>query len=274
MQQLATAAAHAAARVRASLNIGATDTVCPFDIAASLGVKVWFVNGPSLEGIFTPDPVPTIVVSSQRPAGRQRFTCGHEIGHFVFQHGERIDEYSTTRRSPEEFVADRFSSALLMPKLAVLSAFRRWAVDPRRASPVELFCVCQDLGVGYATLIEYLHRTVKLLQESQSRDLLRRQPKAIKEELAGTTPSGDVFVVDDRWGARPVDLQQDDLVKVEASTATMGATLAREAATLIRAIRPGLTSVTTGTGRSIPVRVKRREYAGLSRYRYLDDQDE
>lgn len=274
MNVLATTAVHAAARVRARLAIGATDTVCPFDIAASLSVNVWFVNGPTLEGIFTPDPNPTIVVSSLRPQGRQRFTCAHEIGHFVFEHGERVDEQSPARRSPEEFVADRFASALLMPKLCVLDAFKRWRIDVRSVSPMDLFCVAQDLGVGYATLVEYLYRTLKIVDDHQKRELLRWKPKEIREEILGSSSPNDIFVVDHRWGTRPVDVQQQDRLRIPATATCTGGILEREEATMIRASSAGTATIEITGGRNIVVRIRKREYAGLSRYRHMEDEDE
>ena len=134
--ELATEATRMAARLRADFGLHATQPVCPFAVADFLGMTVRFDALPSLEGMYSPGETPAIVLTSLRPAGRRRFTCGHEIGHHQFGHGYRIDEITPSRRRTtdnEEFVANRFAAALLMPKLAVVNAFVRRGWQPALA---------------------------------------------------------------------------------------------------------------------------------------------
>src|SRR3989442_641722 len=103
---LAADAVRAAALLRANLGIEAAVGLCPYDLAMQLQIKVSFIGAPSLEGLYSPDPRPAIILNSERPAGRRRFTCGHEIGHHVFNHGCRIDELAEDNASgstPEEY---------------------------------------------------------------------------------------------------------------------------------------------------------------------------
>lgn len=67
---------------------------------------------------------PSIVLNAQDHNNRQRFTCAHEIGHFV-RHEKRGDNYeyidyrnifSTTGQSDEERFANAFAACLLMPE--------------------------------------------------------------------------------------------------------------------------------------------------------------
>src|SRR5438552_2182183 len=97
-------AARRALQVRKQLNISLDDPVNPFDAAELLGLDVWFVDIPSMEGIY--QAVKRVVMlSSLRPAGRQAFTCAHEIGHDVFGDGQQFDELVETRTKARRFDA-------------------------------------------------------------------------------------------------------------------------------------------------------------------------
>src|SRR4029079_17163230 len=106
---LALQAAKAALTVRQRLHINATSPVCVWDAARALGIAGWFVDAPSLEGMYVQGKPPTILIGTRRPTGRQAMTCAHEIGHHAFQHGSQVDEYLASDkaegRTPEEFLA-------------------------------------------------------------------------------------------------------------------------------------------------------------------------
>ena len=142
-------AVRAAGLLRVQHQIGPAHGLCPYDLAIDLQIKVIFISAPSLEGMYSPEPRPAIILNSERPAGRRRFTCAHEIGHHIFQHGYRIDELTeenSSSTSPEEFLAQRFASALLMPKIAVDSAFARRSWSPAAAEAEQFFIVAQELA--------------------------------------------------------------------------------------------------------------------------------
>jgi len=67
------------------------DAICVYDVAQSLGIEVRFVGIPSLEGMYWKKSPATILLGAERPAGRQSFTCAHELGHHIFNHGNKID---------------------------------------------------------------------------------------------------------------------------------------------------------------------------------------
>jgi Zn-dependent peptidase ImmA (M78 family) len=67
---------------------------------------------------------PTIYVSSNDHLNRQRFSCSHEIGHYIrriaagateFGFVDRRDDLSSKGTHPEERWANQFAAALLMP---------------------------------------------------------------------------------------------------------------------------------------------------------------
>ncbi len=245
-----------------------------------MGLAVRFAGLPSLEGIYQAGHKPIIVLSALRPPGRQAFTCAHEIGHHVFGHGTRFDEILDRDEErvfePEEYVAHRFAAALLMPKLAVEAAFARRGWDPSAPTAENLFVVAQDLGVGYTTLVSHLHHTLHLLSRDAATALERQPLKRLRRAIAGFEPAHDLFVVDQHWGERPVEVEVGDLLLVPPGSRGEGTAVCELTSprTHLVAVSPGRAAVTREKDRwSVPVRVARRDYEGLARYRHLEDPD-
>lgn len=103
--------------------------VDPFEIAAKLGIHVEFApleNGISGMILVEEGKTPQILIEVTDSPSRQRFTCAHEIGHFV-ERTDRIDaprEFAfVDRRGAEydahEYYADEFAGNLLMPEAEV-----------------------------------------------------------------------------------------------------------------------------------------------------------
>lgn len=277
MNELARRAVRAAASLRAKHGIGAADSLCPFDLAERLGVVVRMVALPSLEGMYTPGPPPTILVSTNRPSGRRRYTCGHEIAHHIFSHGTRLDQLGHDEAQtwdPKEFLAQRFAAALLMPKLAVESAFarRHWVIS--RPTKDEVFVVAQDLGVGYATLVGYLERVLNCITTPIATLLLKVPLRRLRSQIAGFEIEHDLVVADEHWGGRPIDIEIGDVVLLPKAAKFEGncAVLLSDPVRHLEALAPGIGTVGfLHDLSSVAVRVSRREYTGLARYRHLED---
>lgn len=275
--ELATRAARAAARLRADMGFGPGDALCPFDVCERLGVAVRLIGAPSLEGMYAPIPRPTIMIGAERPAGRCRYTCGHELGHHVFAHDFRLDELieetSEQGWSAEEYIADRFSAGLLMPKLAVESAFARrgWPMSPR---PEEVFVVAHDLGVGYTTLVGHLERTLKWVSSSTADALRRESLPRLRRKVSGFRVAQDLIVADEYWGRRPIDIEIGDVVVVPVGAIFEGKCARWETRPIVHleGRMPGKGLVVLSHARPpTEVRVSRRGFTGLARYRHLED---
>lgn len=165
--ELAREALRMALRLRRSAGSDASSPICVFDSAARRGTKVKFAAIGSMEGMYVQAAKPVIIVPSQRPPGRQAFACAHEMGHHQFGHGSHIDEWLSDGAphrgsDAKERIADLFAAQLLMPKAAVLRAFRRRGCDVVTPRPEQVFTVAGQLGVGYLTLIKQLRDTHQL----------------------------------------------------------------------------------------------------------------
>lgn len=96
--------------------------VDPVPIANSLGIRVLFAKLP--EGVSgaihkTLDADPEIYIEAMESVPRRRFTCAHELGHFVLSQEKEVIEFVDYRdgaNTPEEQFANAFAANLLMPE--------------------------------------------------------------------------------------------------------------------------------------------------------------
>lgn len=101
--------------------------VDPVRIARSLGMDVITAHlNPDVAGAIVKErgQDPSVVLNTKDSPNRQRFTCAHEIGHFML-HGALGDDYeyvdyrdifSSTGTRAEERFANSFAACLLMPE--------------------------------------------------------------------------------------------------------------------------------------------------------------
>lgn len=278
--ELATEAVRAAAQLRADKGIGPSEGLCPYDLAIKLGIKVNFLHADSLEGMYSPDPPPpSIILPSVRSSGRRRYSCAHEIGHHIFKHGFKIDEMdesNSSSSSPEEYLAQRFASALLMPKLAVDSAFTKRGWNARSPTDQQCFVVAQDLGVGYTSLIFSLEKNLKYISSQVASKLSGVSRKELVRRVAGKPVAFDAYLVDEHWSRKTVDVEVGDLIVFSDRIVFDGSCAAVDDQTGSRfmAVSSGSGTIKLNGGRTISLRVSKRNFAGLARYRHLEDENE
>lgn len=133
-------AENAARKLLADTGWGTRVPVDPARIARSLGLSVVTAHLPqSVSGALVKEPGrdPSILLSAEDGQNRQRFTCAHELGHWV-KRSEQLNAYeyvdyrnptSSTGTDPDERFANAFASALLMPEDAVRAMHRRKSSD-------------------------------------------------------------------------------------------------------------------------------------------------
>ena len=268
-----------ALRTRVRAGYGFETPVCVYDLAGRLGVEVRFFDIPSMEGVYYNSPKPHIVLSSLRPAGRRAFTCGHELGHHSRGDGTCLDEIAEQwvrpRYDPKEFYADCFAGALLMPKTAVERAFalRKWAI--RECTPDQVYAISNYFGVGYATLVHHLSWGLLLLSSSRAEQLLKIAPRRAQALAVGWETPETVWVVDEHWVGRPIDVEAGDFILLHEKARIEGncAEPVKEVADgrLLRATGPGIGRLEDGSGWAAFVRVSRRAFVGRDVHRHQEE---
>ena len=283
-RNLVRSAINRALRVRQAANIPLWDAICPFDLAEQRGVEVRFQALASFDGMRAGDSGgSTIIVSSLRPPGRKAFTCAHELGHDVFDHGVQFDELVGCREAPrqnepDEITADAFAGFLLMPKSAVEHGLAVRGSHLAACGPPEIYSLASWLGVGYTTVIWHLQSGLRTLGANRADELRKARLPRIRKEILGHDCPGELVIVDSNWRGRPVDIQADDIALMPAGGRAEGTCIEAVPDATGRVVVRG---VTPGIGRLILeqsdwsafVRVSRRDYVGRNRYRHLEEID-
>lgn len=106
------------------------DDVLPvpvFGIIARLGIEVRFTGLGRLAGAFIAsagDGPPGILVNSDQPGERQRYTAAHELGHLALEHESSSGTFVNhlgRKFDPAELHADQFAAELLIPSHLLLA---------------------------------------------------------------------------------------------------------------------------------------------------------
>ena len=132
--------------------------VNPFEIAQALGIKAFSAaldEGVSGMLIKRPGEDAEIYVHAADSANRQRFTCAHELGHYVkrsaegdreWEYVERRDLLSSEGSNEDEIYANQFAAALLMPRDLVKARCEELNLDPKGLATAPALAV--EFGVS------------------------------------------------------------------------------------------------------------------------------
>jgi Zn-dependent peptidase ImmA (M78 family) len=279
---LTQSAMRAAVKARTKAGFDLVSPICVFELAERLGITVRFTDI-NMEGMYDRVPRPRIHLSSLRPLPRRVFTCGHEIGHHEYGHGSTIDEMKEEAEAlrdenPDEFLVNAFSAFALMPIIGLRGAFARRGCPAATANDVQMFAVASNFGVGYATLISHLAYGAGEISPARARQLLKATPKSIRQRLLGNGSADPLVLVDAAWVARTIDAEVETTIVLPAGTQVDAGMLRHvgecDAGRVFEAVRPGIGRVSWGGAEeSAFVRISRRNYVGLARYRHLEDDD-
>ena len=271
-----------ALRMRLRAGYGLGDAICVYDLAQHLGVEVRFLDIPSMEGMYYSAPEPHIILSSLRPPRRRAFTCAHELGHHSRGDGTHLDklveQWERPQFDPNEFAANCFAGALLMPKMAVERAFalRKWRIS--ECTPDQIYVVSNYFGVGYITLIRHLRSALLLLSGPRAEQLSKITPRRAQVLSLGWETSDTVWIVDRHWTGRPIDVEVDDFIFVYGQPRVEGRCTEhvadRDGGRLLRARQPGLGRLADSSGWSAYIRVSRRAFVGRNLFRHQEDADD
>jgi Zn-dependent peptidase ImmA (M78 family) len=275
---LATEAMQAAAATRAKAKLDQAGPICAYGLCESLGVTVRF-NNINMEGMYQRGAQPRIHLSARRPLPRRAYNCAHELGHHVFGHGSSIDELREDAKAqpwedPKEFLADTFAGFTLMPIIGLRRAFSVRGWTPETATPVQMFTIACEFGVGYATLLTHLSAGVNILSRGRAAALQRVTPKALRVDILGVLAPEPLIVADHHRAGPTLDAEVKTLLLLPPGTEVTGAGLTFERdfakGRLFRAVSAGIVQASAGAWATF-VRIAPEAYVGLAQYRHLEE---
>ena len=244
---LATQAMQAATATRAKAGLDQSSPICIYGMCETLGVKVRF-NDINMEGMYQRGVPPRIHLSARRPLPRRAYNCAHELGHHVFGHGSSIDELREDAKAeswedPKEFLADTFAGFTLMPIIGLRRAFSVRAWTPETATPMQMFTIACEFGVGYTTLLTHLAAGLNMLSRGRAAALQRVTPKALRMNILDALTPEPLIVADRHRAAPTLDVEVKTLLLFPPGATATGGGLAFErdlaAGRLFRAVKPG-----------------------------------
>lgn len=115
------------------------------------------------------------------------------------------------------------------------------------------------------------------IASGRARELLRSSPKSVRQSLLGDESSEPIVIVDACWSGKPIDAEVGTSILVPTGSIVEGNILRRAgscgAGHIYEAVHPGLGHISVAPEASHFVRVTRKGYAGLARYRHLEEDD-
>lgn len=180
-----------------------------------------------LLGAYLSEPIPGILVTTERPMSIQRFTAAHELGHFAMQHEPSLDDETILRRMPsspeptseyQEAEADAFAIAFMMPKSLIIShCMRQGWQTLHLGNPGHVYQLSLRLGASYEATYRTLRR-YDLITHQTMVALGTIKPRDIKIALLrGYRPPdyrGDVWRLTSRDAGTRIDGSRNDLFVV------------------------------------------------------------
>jgi Zn-dependent peptidase ImmA (M78 family) len=272
-------ALQAAVQAREASGFDQFEPLDPYLAAQKLSVKVVFLTA-SMEGFYLKGPPGRILLSSSRPVARRNFTCAHELGHHWFGHGSTLDELKEDDRSeaqkPEEVLANGFASFLLMPTIGIRSAFARRGWKISSANAVQMFTVACEFGVGYRTLINHLHFSLREITSLHKTLLEKSSPIKIRQGLL-SSDYDSLVVADNETRTFALEVEVGAAVLLPKGSTVGGGALLHVSSPdefeLFKAMKRGVSKVSQSTP-LYEVRVMPKLYEGAALNRFLEDPDD
>jgi Zn-dependent peptidase ImmA (M78 family) len=269
-------------KVRRLLDKNMFEPLNIIDCCLNLGLTVRFVDI-NMEGMYVINEDhtnPTIIISVLRPFARRCFTCAHELGHHVFNHGSKIDGLSDSDESSsddvEELLVDTFAGALLMPVAGILAEFAKRNWVPQNATPQNYYTISSLFGTGYQTLVSHC-KINKIISESKAFSLLKVKPSDILKDLFSSGTDNSYFKIFDGLTIVPIiDLEVKNYIVLPHNAVVEGSQLHKVSNTTngygYMATKPGIMRVAFNESEIYSfIRIQNFKYVGLAQNRHLEN---
>jgi Zn-dependent peptidase ImmA (M78 family) len=217
-----------ARRAHGDFDIDVSERIDVFDVIERAGLLLGFEPLPRMSGAyFAGDRA--ILINTNHPLARQRYTAAHELGHYVFGHESSIDPQTDplarwggrSQWSDHEKQAEAFAAWFLMPRPLVETSLARLGVS-KPTSPEDVYALALRLGTSYQATLRHLPN-LKLVSDHQMRQWLKQPLARVKLALAeGAPPASlhnDVWHLTERDAGTQIAVRAGDRLVVALADA-------------------------------------------------------
>lgn len=277
IKEVYTSAIKKSTQIRLSLGYNLYQPLNIYDVCAKLGVEVQLVDI-NMEGLYiTNGESPRILLSNLRPATRRVFTCAHELGHHLFNHGFKIDiitNESLFDTNIEEKQVDTFAAHFLMPVLGINSEFIKRKITLETASELEYYKISSLFSVGYETLIQHCYFNA-LITESKKNSLLKYTPaKILKQYYIKEYSKYSFKIIDEKGLFMPIDLEVDSLLIIpklfDVDYNYLELFSENETENIYKTVKAGISNIYF-ENKGCFIRIQPKNYTGYTEYRHLEN---
>lgn len=250
--------------------------ICPYALCEAMEFDLRFVKIASFEGMYVANRN-LILISSERPEGRKRFTCAHEIGHHVLGHGTVIDEIlDCGSNQQEEQEADFFASMLLMPQSSVTRTLNRYGIAAEDMNPIDAYTLSKYCGVSYQAFITHICTNLRLITYKHYQRLKAENLSSIRSSIVGVETKNQVFSVGNWWDEKAIELEVGDSIVSEKALSIDGPQIIQNVTAdnryIYTAIAPGITRIFNENW-SCYTKVSRHKFHGFYQYKYDEEEE-
>jgi transcriptional regulator with XRE-family HTH domain len=154
---------------------------------ACYAIRVRMTGLSGISGAFIPPAPPRaagVLINSNQPADRQRYSAAHELGHHVLGHAKNTADQIVSplgrRFAPKEIEADSFASDFLMPEQLLANEIKRLANTESLESQV--YRLADRFLVSYQAMI-YRLANLHVISATHKEALLKIRPSDIESKL-------------------------------------------------------------------------------------------
>lgn len=257
------------------LNVGAHVPICPYVLSDTMGFDLRFVRISSFEGMYIAEEN-LILISSDRPEGRKRFTCAHEIGHHVLGHGTIIDEIvENGPDNKEEKEANFFAGIVLAPKISVQYVIKEQGKSTTNLTKQDIYVLSKYFGVSYSALLTHLRYSLNLIRDDQLKRLQSKNLSAIRSSLSPVETKNQIFIIGNWWQGKTIDVEIGDIIIFDNEPYFDGPMILDlhecKDKYIYTASFPGVTRVYNEYGWSSFVKVSKRKFQGIFQFKYEEE---
>jgi Zn-dependent peptidase ImmA (M78 family) len=213
-----------AAHVHKDFAVDPTQRVDVFAVIKQANLLLGFEPLPRLSGAYFASER-AILINAYHPLARQRYTAGHEFGHFVFGHESSVDPLTdplarwggSSYWSDEEKQAEAFSAWFLMPKRLVKVSLEQLGLE-RPSLSEDVYALALRMGTSYEATARHLPN-LRLASAHHVKQWLKTPPAKVKIALsAGAPPENlrnDVWPLDERDNDSRIAVRTGDRLAIE-----------------------------------------------------------